>query len=100
MDKIFKALSDINRRRIITMLVKNGPMNVNKIVSSLPVGQSTTSSHLSILKKAGMVEFKVSNRERIYKINKETINNFVKVVTEFFGSLESKDNVEIIVRRK
>ncbi|HOZ80596.1 MAG TPA: metalloregulator ArsR/SmtB family transcription factor [Candidatus Woesebacteria bacterium] len=100
MDKIFKALSDINRRRIITMLVKNGPMNVTQIVENLPIGQSTTSTHLNMLKKAGLVEFLVNNRERIYKINKQTIKSFVQVINEFFGSLESKDNVEIIVRRK
>lgn len=52
--KIFKALSDPNRLRIIKMLsVKS--LCVCEITSALKLAASTVSQHLSILKEAGFV---------------------------------------------
>lgn len=91
MDKIFKALADINRRKILTLL-KNGDSNVTNLVEKLDIGQPTVSSHLAVLRKAGLVEVTIKSKERIYKLNREVFNSFVKQMTGFMGD-------EIIIRR-
>ncbi len=56
--KIYKALSDSNRIRILRML-KEKNLCVCEITAMLKLATSTVSKHLSILKEAGfIVEFK------------------------------------------
>lgn len=57
LEKIFKALADKNRLRIINMLSQK-PMCVCEIRSVLQLSQSTVSGHLRILKEADLVEDK------------------------------------------
>ena len=97
MDKIFKALADINRRKILTIL-KNGDMSVNDILKYLDVTQATLSSHLAILRKAGLVEFRINGRERLYKLNVEILNKFVSELEKFIGLEKSKNIEEIKLR--
>jgi ArsR family transcriptional regulator len=54
-EKIFKALGDKNRLRIINMLGEKS-MCVCEITEVLKLSQSTVSGHLRVLKDAGLVE--------------------------------------------
>lgn len=99
MDDIFKALSDQNRRKILTILKKQKSASVSQILSYLTVGQATVSSHLAVLRRAGLVEYKVMGKKRIYKLNKKTFSLFVDKLNRFFGEAEKKLPKEIIVRR-
>jgi ArsR family transcriptional regulator, arsenate/arsenite/antimonite-responsive transcriptional repressor len=99
MDKIFKSLADVNRRKILTIL-KNRDLTVNEILKYLDIKQATLSNHLAILRKAGLVDFTIRGKQRIYKFKKETIISFVKELNRFveLADVDTKD--EIIVRRK
>lgn len=97
MDKIFKALADANRRKILTVL-KLGELNVNALLKYFDIGQATISNHLSILKKAGLVKVRSENKMRIYSINWEIFNKFATEINKFSGmDLIMRD--EIIMRR-
>jgi DNA-binding transcriptional ArsR family regulator len=98
MDKIFKALADVNRRRILTLL-KDGELSVNQIVAHVDIGQATVSNHLSILKKADLVLVRNQNKSRIYSINWPIFRMFVTQIQEFSGMKAFEQN-EIIMRRK
>ena len=98
-DKIFKSLADVNRRKILTIL-KDREMTVNEILKFLNIKQATLSSHLAILRKAGLVDFKVAGKLRIYKLNKETVISFVKKLNGFVNQEDTNTVNEIIVRRK
>ncbi len=54
-EKIFKALSEKNRLRIVNMLMAK-PMCVCEITDVLDLSQSTVSGHLRILKEADIIE--------------------------------------------
>ena len=54
MEKIFKALADRNRLRILKML-EIKPMCVCEVTSILGIAQSSVSRHLGILREAGFV---------------------------------------------
>lgn len=96
-DKIFKALTDANRRKILTIL-KSGELNVNALLKYFDIGQATVSNHLSILKKAGLVKVKSENKMRIYSINWEIFNKFVEEMDKFSGIKQVMAD-EIIMRR-
>jgi ArsR family transcriptional regulator len=97
-DKIFKALTDINRRKILTLL-KNKDLSVNEILKYLDIKQATLSSHLAILRKAKLVNFKIDGKQRIYKLNREELNGFVSELNRFVEFNDANVNGEIIVRR-
>ena len=98
MDKIFKALSDVNRRRILTLLNK-GDMSVNQLLFHFKnIGQSTLSSHLAILRKAGLVTFLIDGKRRIYRINRELILAFAENMRKFIGKIDDNFIKDIEIR--
>lgn len=100
MDKIFKALSDKNRRKILTLLNKKD-MTVNKLLSYFNnIGQSTLSNHLSILKKVDLVNFTINGKERIYRINKELLIAFAENMRRFIGKIDNNFLKDIEIRER
>ena len=82
MEMIFKALADKNRRMIITLL-KDKELNVGDIQKYFKIGQATISSHLAVLRKAEILNIRVSGRERYYSLNKEAFGKFVEKINNF-----------------
>lgn len=100
MDKIFKAMADINRRKILTLL-KDGEKSVNELLKNFKITQATLSNHLSILRKAKLVENKVLGKQRIYRLNLDLLKVFAKNIDKFVGNLEENipEEMEIRVRK-
>ncbi len=69
--KIFKALSDPNRLRILKMLQVR-PLYVCELTDILGLAASTVSQHLSILKEAGFIVEYHEGKWVNYKINAAT----------------------------
>jgi ArsR family transcriptional regulator len=69
-EKIFKALSDKNRIRIVKMLQKKS-LCVCEIKDVLKLATSTVSKHLSILREAGLIVDWKDGKWINYKINPE-----------------------------
>ena len=71
MIRMFKALSDPGRLRILAMLgVK--PMCVCEITAVLGLAVSTVSKHLSLLKDAGFIIDEKDQKWVEYRLNRET----------------------------
>ncbi len=71
--KIFKALTDKNRIRILKMLEKKG-LCVCEITSVLNISTSTVSSHLSALKEAGFISDTKDGKWVDYHFNRSSAN--------------------------
>ncbi|MEI8068144.1 MAG: metalloregulator ArsR/SmtB family transcription factor [Candidatus Shapirobacteria bacterium] len=99
MDKIFKALADKNRRKILTVL-KNGEMSVSEILVNFEITQATLSNHLSILKKANLVLCSIRGKQRIYRLNKEILATFGQNISNFVGILEKTFTQDLGLRNK
>ncbi len=99
MDKIFKAMADINRRRILTLL-KDGEMSVNDLLKNFEITQATLSNHLSVLKRANLVEFKIFGKQRIYRLNIEVFRLFARNINDFIGMFDKNIVNEMEIRNK
>jgi ArsR family transcriptional regulator len=88
--EVFKALGDENRARI-AMMLKKRPMCVCEIDSVLEIALSTISSHLKILKTAGIINDRKDGRWVIYSINSE--NGFVVQILETLEKSLFDDNI-------
>jgi len=71
-DRIFKALAEINRRKIIFWLGL-GELNVSQIVKKLDLSQATVSNHLSVLRKSKLVDYRIKGKEILYDVNLDGI---------------------------
>lgn len=95
---IFKALSDSNRLRILSMLSERD-LCVCEINAVLNVSMSTISSHLKILRNAGLVTSKKDGRWIIYSLDKsdEAVSELVSKSLDFIAAeaeiLEDKEKL-------
>lgn len=98
MDRVYRALAEINRRKIVYWL-SMGEMNVGQIEKKLEISQATVSSHLAILKKSGLISSRVKGKERIYKLNVEIGKSFVRELNRLMSLPVDYSTEEIIVRK-
>jgi len=69
--RIFKALSEEPRVRILNLLQNHGEMCISDIEQILDYTQTKTSRHMAYLKNAGIVGFKKSDQWIFYFIQDE-----------------------------
>lgn len=77
--KIFKALSDANRLRIIKML-EIRPLCVCEITAVLQLANSTVSKHLSILREADLILDEKSGKWVNYSLNLNATGQYINQV--------------------
>lgn len=75
----FSALAQESRLSILRFLVRHSPdgMRVSEISRQLGIVPSTLSGHLSILKRSGLLKSKRNQREIIYSVDLQTVNDMM-----------------------
>ena len=70
LEKVFKALAHPTRRHILVVLnARGGKMSAGEIVDRFSCTWPTTTRHLRLLEKAGLVDANKKGREWIYTLN-------------------------------
>ncbi len=81
----FKALSDPQRREILTML-RDGKMSAGEIAERLNISSAALSYHLKLLKKADLVmEYKEKNFV-YYELNTSVFDEMILWMKQFGGN--------------
>jgi DNA-binding transcriptional ArsR family regulator len=71
---VFTALSHPARRRIlVTLNFKGGSMTAGEIAAMFEHAWPTTTRHLQVLERAGLLHHERSGRIRIYRIDRRRI---------------------------
>jgi len=89
--KVFKALGDANRIRILKML-QDQPMTVGDLTSVLGIAQPCVSRHLHQLKEAGLV---VDERRALwttYRLATAAANQYVPVLLRHISRWANQDS--------
>ena len=97
--KLFKALSDPNRLRILKML-QTKSLCVCEITDILKLATSTVSKHLSILRDVGFILEEKEGKWVNYMINPRPSDNRISSVLSTLDFWISDDNVVISDKRK
>ena len=66
-NKVFKALSDPTRRRVLQLL-RERPMSAGDLSNHFAVSKPTMSAHFAVLQEAGLVEAEKSGRTITYRL--------------------------------
>ena len=67
MNKVFKALSDPTRRRVLQLL-RERPMSAGELSDQFVVSKPTMSAHFAVLQEAGLIEAEKIGRSIVYRL--------------------------------
>jgi DNA-binding transcriptional ArsR family regulator len=68
-DKVFKALGDPTRRRLLDILCEKNGQTLGELSSHLAMARQSATQHLGILEEAGLVTTVRRGREKLHFIN-------------------------------
>ena len=75
-DDVFRVLADPTRRRILDLLAERGPLTVGQLAAEFPdLVSSGISKHLMGLRAAGLVRATDQGRQRLYRLEAETLSD-------------------------
>ena len=97
--KLFKALSDPNRLRILKML-QSKSLCVCEITDVLNLATSTVSKHLSILRDTGFIIEEKDGKWVNYMINPRPSDNRISSILATLDFWIDDDNVIILDKQK
>jgi DNA-binding transcriptional ArsR family regulator len=80
--RVFQALADENRRKILKLL-KRGSRSAGEIAEHLPIGKAALSHHFAILKAAGLVRCEKRGQLRVYSLNTSALEDFAAWAIDF-----------------
>ena len=80
--RIFKALSDQSRLRIIAVLAEDRKRNVSEIANELGMSISSVSQHLSILGNLGFAGKKRNGKQVYHSLDDQCVRDILKRAIE------------------
>ena len=93
--RVFKALSDETRLRILNVLLKR-ECCVCEVMQALNISQSRASRNLGVLYDAGFLKSKRDGAWTVYSIDEKATNNFLPKLVEIVGE-GLKDNPDSVL---
>ena len=66
--QLAQALADETRLRLLYLLL-DGEATVNDLVTRLDIAQPRVSTHLALLRQAGLVSVAIKGRQRVYRVD-------------------------------
>ena len=77
-DRVFKALADGGRRRLLDRLRVKGGRTLNELCEGMDMSRQAVTKHLDQLEEAGLVETRRVGRERLHDLNPVPIHDLAR----------------------
>jgi DNA-binding transcriptional ArsR family regulator len=74
-DAVFTALADANRRNILQLVVRDGPLTATSLAGGLPISRQAVAKHLAVLAEAGLVAAERCGREARFSATPEPLDD-------------------------
>ena len=84
MNKVFKALSDPTRRRVLQLLRKR-PMTAGALAERFAVSKPTMSAHFAVLREADLIEAEKTGTTITYRLKMSVLEDALLSFTQAFG---------------
>ncbi|MBN1532530.1 MAG: helix-turn-helix transcriptional regulator [Spirochaetes bacterium] len=82
--KVFKALSDPTRLKLVQLLLQNDKLCVNAMTLKAGVTQSAVSQHLRVLRDVGLVNAERMGFHIHYSVNSNFIDKYKALIEKNF----------------
>ncbi len=77
-DDLWSAVGDPTRRRMLDLLLTDGPGTATGLSGRLPVTRQAVAKHLGVLDRVGLVHATSSGRERRYRVDDDQLARAVE----------------------
>lgn len=77
-DRVFRALADSSRRRLLDRLHRKNGQTLGELCRGLDMTRQAVAKHLAILEEANLVASKREGREKLHFINPVPINQIAE----------------------
>ena len=81
--KVYTALGDEHRQRILLTFERGERLNVGQIVEVSTLSRSAVSHHLKILREAGVLQSQKEGKEVYFWIDKEFLVDAMETVVDY-----------------
>jgi DNA-binding transcriptional ArsR family regulator len=90
-DKVFKALADKNRRKIIRLL-KKSELNAGEIAQHFQISKPSISEHLKILRNAELIDSERDGQYVRYFLNSTVLESVISNLLDLLGKDENQED--------
>lgn len=84
MSTLWKALADDSRRRVLLLLI-DGELTPSEMAAKFDFTLPALSTHLRILKEAGLVAERKEGKRRFYSLNANGMDELFKFIDAFWA---------------
>jgi DNA-binding transcriptional ArsR family regulator len=84
MNRVFKALSDPTRRRVLQLL-RERPMSAGELAAHFPHAKATMSAHFAVLREADLVADEKQGKSVIYSLRLSVLEDALLAFAETVG---------------
>ncbi len=88
-EKIFRALADPNRRRILAIL-KKGSKSAGEIAEQFSISMASLSHHYGVLRAADLIRSERRGQQIVYSLNTTVFEDVAAAVASLFHLDEQK----------
>lgn len=85
LQEFLRALTSQTRQRILFLFVDNEERSVSQVAQAIGLGQSTTSEHLSILRRAGLLRARREGKETYYRPDAARVRLLMQKLNEMIS---------------
>jgi DNA-binding transcriptional ArsR family regulator len=89
-DELLRALAHPARRQILSVAAA-GPVSAGALARELGLANATTSEHLKVLRKTGLVTMTVQGTWRLYATDRARVAEAATALARFTESLPEED---------
>ena len=83
LSKIFTALGDERRQRILLLFAPGEKRTAGQIAAACPLAQSTVSHHLKILREAGVLQSEKVGKEVYFWVDRTLLKNALQRTLQY-----------------
>jgi DNA-binding transcriptional ArsR family regulator len=84
MNKVFRALADPTRRRVLQLL-RQRPMTAGELSDQFAVSKPTMSAHFSVLREAGLIDAGKHGTSITYRLKLSVLEDALLGFSQAFG---------------
>lgn len=89
---VFDVVAEPARRRLLDLLMIEGPLPVGELVACSGLSQPNTSRHLRVLRDAGLVECRAVGQQRLYSVRGEGFADLARWLAPYVRLWQSGRN--------
>jgi ArsR family transcriptional regulator, arsenate/arsenite/antimonite-responsive transcriptional repressor len=84
--EFLRALASETRQKILFLFATGQELSVGQVAQAIQISQSTTSEHLSMLRRAGLLQVRREGKEVYYRPNRARMLELAQQLTHYLAS--------------